>query len=317
MRLAVGEAAANGRADAGREHRVDRVEVDARRGRRRRPAGTRAPRACTRSIPCRSMSLIVKTRTPSSRDQPALAVVDGARADDRRPHDRRRRPGAGRELLARRTERLGERHAVDVPARRRAGPVHVGVGVDPEHAAGAARLRHPAERAHRDGVVAAEHERQVALRRRRPPTRAATCAQERMIAPRYRACGSPISVASGDAGLDVAPVDALAAEPRRSAPGARRSGSPRAPCRPRAALRRGRARRRSRQRAFALVTAQGYGGTARLTAVGGEVAQLVEHTAENRGVAGSSPALAIIHTGADAHLVVRPRPPSARRRCRR
>ena len=59
-------------------------------------------------------------------------------------------------------ERLGERHPVDVAARRGPRPVHVGVRVDPEHAARAVHPRHASERPHRDRVVAAEHERQEA-----------------------------------------------------------------------------------------------------------------------------------------------------------
>ena len=106
----------------------------------------------------------------------------------------------------------------------------------------------------------------------------------------------------GHSRLDVAPVDAFPAERPRSAPGARRTGSPTGPCRRRAAAARGPSRHRSPLRA-SRSWAKANGGAARLVARG-EVAQLVEHTAENRGVAGSSPALAMIR-GRDPDVVAR------------
>ena len=66
VRLAVGEAAAHRRADAGREHRVDRVEVEADVHERRAARGTSSASRTTRSTPCRSISLIVNTLTSSS-----------------------------------------------------------------------------------------------------------------------------------------------------------------------------------------------------------------------------------------------------------
>ena len=119
------------------------------------------------------MSLIVKTRTSSSADQLALAGVERADADERRPLDRRRRPRVA--LEARRPPTPSAAASgipCTLPRRRGLGPVQVAVRVDPEHAAGAVRLRHPAERADRDRVVAAEDERHVAacarLARRAP-----------------------------------------------------------------------------------------------------------------------------------------------------
>ena len=83
VRLAVGEAAAHRRADAGREHRVDRVEVEADVHERRAREERRARRASTRSMPSRSISLIVKTRDVELREQLALARVERADADER------------------------------------------------------------------------------------------------------------------------------------------------------------------------------------------------------------------------------------------
>ena len=178
------------------------------------------------------------------------------------------------------------------------------MGVDPERGARPAGRRHAAERAHRDRVVAAEHERQ---------------------------CGRA-SAASHDLRGDLL-ADAhdrrrrseRRRRPRRSSPGpasrrrpsrrprgratagarsALRSGSPTAPCRRRAGPARGRARRRSPRRACGVAARspqcsrrpKATTAAATTAARAGEVAQLVEHTAENRGVAGSSPALAIRRT---------------------
>src|SRR5918911_811318 len=93
----------------------------------------------------------------------ALARVERPYADERDALrvDRRERPAVPREAVPGQAERCGERHAVDVAARARVGTVQVGVGVDPQHAAGAAHLRQAAEGADRDRVVAAEDERQV------------------------------------------------------------------------------------------------------------------------------------------------------------
>ena len=120
VRLAVGEPAAHGRADAGREHRVDGVEVEARRARTARRRGTRAPRASTRSTPCRSMSLIVNTRDAElARSAPArprrasgsptsaARSTDGVGQASRR--ERRRRPRRARPRAASRARcPLGE-----------------------------------------------------------------------------------------------------------------------------------------------------------------------------------------------------------------
>ncbi len=57
-------------------------------------------------------------------------------------------------------ERGRERHPVHVPGRARLGRVEIAVRVDPDHAAGLPRRGGEAgERADRDRVVAAEHER--------------------------------------------------------------------------------------------------------------------------------------------------------------
>ena len=60
-------------------------------------------------------------------------------------------------------EHRGEHHPVHVAARRGLRTVEVSVGVDPEHSARAVEAGEPADRAERDRVVAAEHQRAVAL----------------------------------------------------------------------------------------------------------------------------------------------------------
>jgi len=91
-----------------------------------------------------------------------LALVERADPHEREPPrlDRRKRPAGTREVAATQAERRGEHHAVDIPARRRLRRVQIAVRVEPEHSAGPVRARHPDERAERDGVVAAEHERE-------------------------------------------------------------------------------------------------------------------------------------------------------------
>ena len=93
--------------------------------------------------------------------QRLLAGVERADADQRDPPrlDGRQRILVALELRAGETERGRKRHPVDVSARRRLGPVQVAVRVEPEHAAGATGASHPAERAQRDRVIAAEHQR--------------------------------------------------------------------------------------------------------------------------------------------------------------
>ena len=129
------------------------------------PAMCESDSRIARSIPIRSMSLIVYALIPSSRirsrswasteRRPTSATRDGSTAGSVQ--------ASPLEAAVREAERRCERHSVDVAARRRLGRVHVGVGVDPEHAADAPGACEAAERPHRDRVVAAEHERQRAL----------------------------------------------------------------------------------------------------------------------------------------------------------
>jgi hypothetical protein len=102
-------------------------------------------------------------------EQLPLAVVERADADERelpRLH-RRQLPAVAPERLPAEPERGCQHHPVHVAGRRGVGRVQVAVCVDPDDAAGTAHLRHPDERAERDGMVAAEDERERAASRRR------------------------------------------------------------------------------------------------------------------------------------------------------
>jgi len=162
VRLAVGEAAADGRADTGREHRVDRIEVEADMQERR--PGEEGERVAQDALDAEPVDLAHRVDAHVELlDQLALARVERADADERCPRHRRRRVETRLEDVAAHAERGGERHAVHVSCRGGARPVQVAVRVDPEGSAGTARLRHPTECPHRDRVVAAEHERQELL----------------------------------------------------------------------------------------------------------------------------------------------------------
>ena len=110
---------------------------------------------------------------------------------------------------------------------------------------GAVHLRHAAERADRDRVVAAEHERHGAAAARLLDERghALARAHDRLevARPRIADLGR-----LRQAHVDVAPVDALAAEARDPLLQAGVPDRATGPCRRRAGRRRGRARRRSR-----------------------------------------------------------------------
>ena len=153
---------------------------------------------------------------------------------------------------------------------------------------------HAAQRAHRDRVVSAEYERRVPAAAA-SHTFAAICSQTRMIGPAYRASVALLG-RLGDRRA-TSPQSSTSRPSDRGARSAPRSGSPTAPCRRPAGLARGRARPRSPRQACASrsVSCSRRPRLPRAATLGarGEVAQLVEHTAENRGVAGSSPALAI------------------------
>ena len=118
-------------------------------------------------------------------------------------------------------------------------------------APGAARLGHAAERAHRDRVVAAEHERDVPAvgRVARPDGDLLADAHDRreVAARRVRPPRSSPAPASRRR-----PSRRPRARARADARSARRSGSPTGPCRRRAAPGRGRALRRSPRQACAM-----------------------------------------------------------------
>ncbi len=138
-------------------------------------------------------------------------------------------------------------------------------------------------------MVAAEHEWHVPGRARVGNERRHPCARPHDLREVARAEGRrPLS--PRERATPHRPSRRTRGRAKPPAPAAPHNGSPKGPCRPRAGPRRGRARPRSRR-------PDGRSSfrsrrKARLAALG-EVAQLVEHTAENRGVAGSSPALAI------------------------
>ena len=108
---------------------------------------------------------------PERRHHRRLGRVDAAGPDH---HDvGRRQPGGSRRESADARQRLrplphdrGQRHAVEVAARRGLGGVGVGVSVDPQQpdpiagALFARRRRHPRDRPHRHRVIAAEDHRQ-------------------------------------------------------------------------------------------------------------------------------------------------------------
>ena len=184
-----------------------------------------------RSTPTRSISLIVKTRTPASRSSRRSPSSSCARADERDPLriDRGERPGLALEAGPGEAERGGERHPVHVPARARRRGIDVRVRVDPEHAADSVHGREPAQRSQRDRVIAAENERERTARGHLRNTRRDELAgvvdlrQEAgaLVAERCRL---------GHRRRDVALVPDGVAETRRAAPRAPRSGSPTVPC---------------------------------------------------------------------------------------
>ena len=162
--------------------------------------------------------------------------------------------------------------------------------VDPEHPAGAVHGRQTAERSERDRVISAEDERKRPSGRRlgHPPRDQLARVVDLWQEPRaFVAQGRRLR----DGRLDVAFVshvvpesDETLLEPR--VPDRRRPHVDAAPALPEI-------ERRTDDRDLAL-RAHGRNlprDAATLSRLG-EVAQLVEHTAENRGVAGSSPALA-------------------------
>ena len=199
----------------------------------------------------------------------------------------RERPDLAGEGLRVAAERCTQRHPVDVPARCGRRRVQVAVRIEPDRTARPVHRRHSAEGPERDRVVAAEDDRRAVL----PDC---TCdgagdALAGLLDLGKEACrGSPLAVASATA-VGTLPQSAqpIPSSPRRSSRSAYRiadgpMSTPRLPA-PRSSA----APMTATFLPFRSATARE--ATLRCR---GEVAQLVEHTAENRGVAGSIPALA-------------------------
>ena len=135
------------------------------------PAMWESDSRIARSIPIRSMSLIVYARIPRSRMRWRSPSSSDRRADQRHPVriDGREGPAVLEELAADRRARPRGGMPCTFPLGESLWRVDVAVRVDPADAAGHRTAREPAQRAHRDGVVAAENERDA--RPRRPPAR--------------------------------------------------------------------------------------------------------------------------------------------------
>ena len=212
VRLAVGEAAADRSSDAGRDLRVERVHVE--RDVHEAGAGDLRQRLADRPLDPDPVDVAHRVRADAELANPlALALVERPQADERDAArvDRRQRPHVAREAAVRETERGGERHPVHVAGGGGLGRVQVAVRVEPEHAADAAGAREPAERSQRDGVVAAEHERQrVLLERERdePGDAAARRLDLRQVA----RAGVRLLRRLQHGGLDVAPVEDVVAD---------------------------------------------------------------------------------------------------------
>ncbi len=192
VRLAIREPAAHGRADARRDVRVEHVHVEADVD----EAGARDVRERLANGTLDSEPVDVAHREDARvelRQELPLAVVERADADQR--HAARATAGSDQPSLGNRApaepERGREHHPVDVAARARLRAVEVAVRVDPEHAALAVHPREAAERPERDRVVAAQDERDRALRATASATRSAMRWQVSLICGRNRACSSP------------------------------------------------------------------------------------------------------------------------------
>ena len=164
MRLAVGEPTAHRSPDARRDLGVEHVEVEADVD----EAGPRDPRQrlAHGALDADPVELTHREHGGAQlAQQVLLALVELPHADERDAGgiDRRERPRVALEAGTGEAEHRGEHHPVHVPARRGVRAVEIAVRVDPEHAARAVEPREPPERAERHRVVAAEHERPVAV----------------------------------------------------------------------------------------------------------------------------------------------------------
>ena len=176
------------------------------------PAMCESDSLIARSIPIRSMSLIVYALIPSSR------IRSRSRASTERSPTSATRAGstAGsvQASLSKRPSAKPSAAASGIPWTLPLGDVSgvfmSRVRVDPEHAADAVGPREAAERADRDRVVAAEDERQGALLERQADESRHAVARGLDLGQVPRRA-SASSVASGT-GLHVAPVEHLAAE---------------------------------------------------------------------------------------------------------
>ena len=137
VRLAIRETAAHRRADARRDLRVERVEVERDVDEVR--AGNAVERLPHRALDADPVDLAHREDADARvAQEPALAVVELPHAEERNSLriDGGKRPRVAREGVAAEAERSAERHPVDVAARARLRRVDVGVRVDPEHAPG-------------------------------------------------------------------------------------------------------------------------------------------------------------------------------------
>ena len=157
MRLPVREAAAHRIAHAGSELGIDDVHVD--RDVDERPARDALEGLGDDRLHPAPIEIADRVdRDAKLLDERLLTRVERAHADERdslRLHRRQSKPIA-REAVAE-PQRRGQRHPVDVPGRCRLGRVQVAVRVEPQHAT-RPRPGQSAQRAHRDRMVAAEHQ---------------------------------------------------------------------------------------------------------------------------------------------------------------
>src|ERR1035437_5679711 len=168
MRFAIGGAAPDRSADAGRVFGIDPIHVE-----RDVIAGGAASGHAERFLHDRAHTAFVDVAHGEDfhsglADVFFFKVVDVADADEHAIF----RLHFGREVVdlaqfdGRKTHERGERHAVHVAAGGRVGRVHVGVRVDPEKAdflvLATVELGHPRHRTHSNGVIAAEDERNFA-----------------------------------------------------------------------------------------------------------------------------------------------------------
>ena len=238
---------------------------------------------------------------------PTSATRDGSSAGSVEPvvGEPLRRPAEGR----------GERHPVDVAGRARLGRVEVAVGIDPDHAARlscgggeageGARSRSHGRRRARAGSAPSRTESSTSAASARAGLEDLGQVARALVVQRERlglGCDDVAAVGDGVADLRQPLLETRVADRRR----AHVDAAPRL-----AEVERGTddrdGRRHGAEPTAAAATVRRPHSDGATLHGRGEVAQLVEHTAENRGVAGSSPALAIAsHSGRRAARIERP-----------